>query len=176
MSSTELSAFQGYLTLLATQQLRSLKLPSTEADDVVQETFRRALQSREQFRGENSREMAIWLRTILTNILRDKMRREHRVVDEQKLQFHVDQSSLRLDQWLSCSELTPRRRAVREESFLLMADHLLTLPADQRIAIELRYLQGQKIKEIAEAMQRSPASVGGLLQRGLKSLREAMQD
>lgn len=176
MSPAELTAFEGYLTLLARQQLRSLKLPSADVDDLVQETFKRALQSLEQFRGENSREMATWLRTILTNILRDKMRREQRVVDEQKLQFDVEQSSVRLDQWLTCRELTPRRRAVQEESFLRMANHLMNLSSDQRMAIELRYLQGMGIKNIAEAMQRSPASVGGLLQRGLKCLRDAMQD
>lgn len=175
MSPVELTAFRGYLTLLARQQLRTFTLTALDVDDLVQETFNRALQSLDKFRGENSREFAVWLRTILTNILRDKMRREQRVVDEQKLQFDIEQSSVRLDRWLECGELTPRRRALRDESFLQLAASLLNLATDQRMAIELRYLQGLGIKEIAEAMQRSTASVGGLLQRGLAALRNEMQ-
>ena len=176
MSPEELTAFRGYLTLLARQQLRSLSLTALDEDDLVQETFNRALQSLDQFRGENSGELAVWLRTILTNIIRDKLRREQRIYDEQKLQFDVEQSSIRLDQWLTCGELTPRRRALRDEAFLRLANALVSLPTDQRWAIELRYLQGQGIKEIAETMDRTTGSVGGLLQRGLAALREQMAD
>jgi RNA polymerase sigma-70 factor, ECF subfamily len=176
MSPVELTAFRGYLTLLARQQLRSLTLTGLDDDDLVQETFNRALQSLDQFRGENSRELAVWLRTIMTNILRDKLRREKRVYDEQMLQFDVEQSSIRLDQWLTCGELTPRRRALRDEAFLRLANALVLLPTDQRYAIELRYFQGLGIKRIAETMDRTTSSVGGLLQRGLSALRERMAE
>jgi DNA-directed RNA polymerase specialized sigma24 family protein len=50
------------------------------------------------------------------------------------------------------------------------------LPEDQRRALELRHLRGLSMAEIAEQMQRRTPSVGGLLQRGLKGLRQAMNE
>ena len=49
-------------------------------------------------------------------------------------------------------------------------------PADQRQAVELRHLQGLAVLEIGQRMGRSTAAVGGLLQRGLKSLRGMLDD
>lgn len=45
------------------------------------------------------------------------------------------------------------------------------LPEDQRVAIELRHLQGLTLKQVAENLDRSSAAVAGLLHRGcLRSL------
>ena len=48
------------------------------------------------------------------------------------------------------------------------------LPEDQQTAVEMKYLQGCLWQAIAEAMERSETTVGGLLRRGLKRLRELM--
>ncbi|MCA9067578.1 MAG: hypothetical protein KDA84_01560, partial [Planctomycetaceae bacterium] len=54
-------------------------------------------------------------------------------------------------------------------------DALRELPEDQRRAVELRHVHGLTVKDIAEAMEKSLPAVGGLLQRGLKTLREKLQ-
>lgn len=176
MQDTDLNKYRGYLTLLANQQVRAYKLLRIDADDLVQETLRRALQARDQFEGNDSQSLAAWLRAILTNLIRDTLRKLRRHCDEQQLTSDLELSSIRLDQWLKCGELTPRRRLLRDESLLLLTNSMLTLPTDQRLAIELRYIQGYSIQKVAESMGRSTGSVGGLLQRGLASLRERMKD
>jgi DNA-directed RNA polymerase specialized sigma24 family protein len=45
------------------------------------------------------------------------------------------------------------------------------VPDDQRKAIELHHLRGLETREVAQRMNRTVASVGKLLQRGLRALR-----
>ncbi len=162
---------ESYLKLLALTQLRWMNERRVDPEDLVQETFARAHLRWDQFHGDSDGELAAWLRGILTNYLRDLLRKHGRLVDEQKLQAQLNESSARLDDWLACGELTPRSRALREELITRLGEGLLLLPDAQREAIELRYLHGLSIRELATRMQRSSASVGGLLQRGLSKLR-----
>ena len=52
-----------------------------------------------------------------------------------------------------------------------MAEALATLPEDNREALILHYFQGEPLAEVARQMDRTTASVAGLLKRGLKQLR-----
>ena len=57
-----------------------------------------------------------------------------------------------------------------------MAEAMAKLPEDQRTALELRHLQGLSVPAAAElAWARAPA-VASLLYRGMKSLRELMNE
>ncbi len=44
------------------------------------------------------------------------------------------------------------------------------------MAVELHHLAGLSVSEIAERMNRSKASVAGLLRRGLSGLRESLKE
>ncbi len=50
------------------------------------------------------------------------------------------------------------------------------LPDDQRTAVELRYLHGLAVPDVAVEMGRSTVSVTGLLYRGMKVLRDVMTE
>jgi RNA polymerase sigma-70 factor (ECF subfamily) len=50
------------------------------------------------------------------------------------------------------------------------------LPDDQRTAIEMHHLRDQPVADIARALGRTEASIAGLLRRGLKRLRELLQE
>jgi RNA polymerase sigma-70 factor, ECF subfamily len=52
-----------------------------------------------------------------------------------------------------------------------LAHALEGLPMAQRQALELHYLQGLPLAEVAQRMQRTKPAVAGLLQRGLAALR-----
>ena len=71
---------------------------------------------------------------------------------------------------------SPSQYVVRHERELRLAEALETLPEDQRTAVELHHLEGYSVNEVAEKMNRTRASVAGLLRRGLGELRECLTD
>lgn len=87
----------------------------------------------------------------------------------------MDHSSARLQQIVPDEHPTPQTLGQRAEDRVELSRAILELPAAQREAIELRYLEDLPLSEITQRMNRSPASVGGLLQRGLAKLRDQMR-
>src|SRR5262249_11222590 len=68
------------------------------------------------------------------------------------------------------------QQAERSEQLLRLAAAMEQLPQEQREALELRHLKGHTVAEIGRHMERSEASVAGLLRRGLMSLRGVLGD
>jgi RNA polymerase sigma-70 factor, ECF subfamily len=66
---------------------------------------------------------------------------------------------------------TPSEKARRNESEVELATALTQLPEDQRLAVFLHHLLERSLAEVADEMQRTEASVAGLLRRGLQNLR-----
>src|SRR5262249_19732021 len=144
-------------------RLRSKLDPS----DVVQQTLIKAHQAEDQFRGTTDAERAAWLRRILANTLADALRRFRAEVSRgHSLERALDESSVRLENWLAHAGQTPSEEAARQEQVLVLAAALARLPEDQRITVELHHLQGMPLTELAERMGKSEAAVAGLLRRG----------
>jgi RNA polymerase sigma-70 factor, ECF subfamily len=81
-----------------------------------------------------------------------------------------------LDAWLAAERSSPSQKLVDQERLLEMADAMAKLPEDQRTALELRHPQGLSVPVAAQRMGRTPASVASLLYRGMKTLRETMNE
>jgi RNA polymerase sigma-70 factor (ECF subfamily) len=178
----QLERYRGYLRFLAWARLQAVLQGKLDPSDVVQETLLRAHKHRHQFRGPEA-ELAAWLRGILANVLANEARKFARgkrdVALERSLGAALDQSSVRLEKWLADKESSPSERAVRHELLLQMADALEGLPADERTALELRYLQAPPwpLAEIARHLGRPSAkAVSGLLERGLAKLRKVLRE
>ena len=60
--------------------------------------------------------------------------------------------------------------------WLRLAHAIARLPEDQRRAVELHYLKGLAVAEVAEEIGRTRPAAVGLLFRGLKRLREMLRD
>jgi RNA polymerase sigma-70 factor (ECF subfamily) len=60
----------------------------------------------------------------------------------------------------------------KEELARSIAELVEQLPEAQRDAVILHYWQEIPLKQLAEILDKSPAAVAGLLQRGLATLRE----
>jgi RNA polymerase sigma-70 factor (ECF subfamily) len=172
--------FRSYLLLLARIQLGRQPAQGIDPSDLVQQTLLDAHRQRGQLRGQSPAQMAAWLRRMLACNLADGWRALHRGkrdVDRQRsLEAELAQSSARLERWLVAEQLSPSQQAVRNEELLRLADVLTALPEGQREAILLHYWQGLPLVEVGARMGRSPASVAGLLQRGLKRLRELLSE
>jgi RNA polymerase sigma-70 factor (ECF subfamily) len=176
--SLGLEHYREYLRLLAQLQLDVRLQGKVEPSDIVQETLLKAHQARDQFHGQSEAEMATWLRKILANSLIDALRRyttEARDVGlEQSLEGCLQESSLRLEAWLASEQSSPSQQAQRQEQLLQLAGALTELPEDQRLALQLKHLEGWSVEAIGQRLGKSEAAIAGLLRRGLKRLRERL--
>ncbi len=180
VSGGRLERYRDYLHLLARLQLDSRLRGKLDASDVVQETLLKAHAKRDQFRGRSEAELTAWLRQILANELAQAARRfttgARAVGRERSLEAALEESSARLENWLTAEQTSPSQGAARHEELLRLSAALAELPEDQRRAVELHHLKGCPVAELAEQMDRSSAAVGALLFRGLRKLRELLGD
>ena len=71
---------------------------------------------------------------------------------------------------------SPTGRARRDEAMERLTEALASLPEDQYQAINLHFLQGLPLAEVAHKMGKTRPSVAGLVRRGLDALRERLGD
>jgi RNA polymerase sigma factor (sigma-70 family) len=145
---------------LARRQLRD----DAEAEDVVQRTFLQLHRARHDFRpGARVRP---WLFTIAMNLVRDAFRRRTRQ-RENLVGLDGDRAL----------EPGPRKTAPdrlpleRREDAALVHRALASLPADQRRAIELHWLEERPFAEIAQIVGASVSAVKVRAHRGYKKMR-----
>jgi RNA polymerase sigma-70 factor, ECF subfamily len=174
-----LDNFREYLRLLARLQLSARLAGKIDLSGVVQQTLLEAYQAREDFPSGGARQAA-WLRRALANNLTDEIRRlESRGkerVQEQSLEQALEASSARMEAWLAREESTPGRGAVHGEQLSRLAEALLGLSDDQRVAVELHHLQGLSLADVGQRLGRSREAIAGLVFRGLKNLRTLLAD
>jgi RNA polymerase sigma-70 factor (ECF subfamily) len=172
--------YRDYLLLLVRHQLGSRLRAKVDASDVVQQAILQAHQRRTQFRGETEGEWLGWLRAILANALAAAARRfDTQARDpgrERSLEGELERSSSRLESLLVADQTSPSERAVRGEELLRLTHAIARLPEEQRRAVELHYLKGLAVAEVAEEIGRTRPAAVGLLFRGLKRLRELLRD
>ena len=170
--------FRSYLNLLARMQLDRRLQSKLDSSDIVQQTMLQAHRARENFRGSSDKQLAAWLRQILArnvyHATRDFQRDKRDVRNERSIENAMDNSAARVEAWLQADQTSPDAKAVKNEQVLLLANSLDSLDEAKRTAIELHYLQGWKLAEVAEYMDRSVSGVAGLVHRGLKELKQFM--
>jgi RNA polymerase sigma-70 factor, ECF subfamily len=173
-----LEQYADYLRLLARIHIDPRLRARLDPSDVVQQTLLVAHEKFVQFRGQSDRELAAWLRAILASVLAQAARRFYHNEPERarSLDRAIEQSSARLESWLAEDQSTPSQKAVRAEQLGTLSRALAQLPDDQRTAIELHHFQGLSVPESARRMNKTVASVTGLLYRGGKELRQRMSD
>lgn len=172
-----LEEHRAYLMLLARCNLGARLRAKLEPADLVQQTLLQAHRAAAGFVGGGP-QLTAWLRTILASVLarasRDHGRDKRDVARERSLNIALEESSARLERFLAADQSSPSERAQKNEWAVRIAAALDTLPENQREAVVRHYYEGQLVKEVAQAMERSAASVVGLLQRGLKGLRQLL--
>jgi RNA polymerase sigma-70 factor (ECF subfamily) len=179
-SETALERYRDYLRLLARLQLGTRLQAKLDASDIVQQTLLQAHKNIGQFRGSTEAEWLAWLRAILASSLAAAGRRfaaEARDAKrERSVEQDLDQSSSRLAGLLVADQSSPSERAGRADELLRLARAISCLPPDQQRVVELHHLRGLPVAEVAHLVDRTRPAVVGLLYRGLKKLRELLQD
>jgi RNA polymerase sigma-70 factor (ECF subfamily) len=167
------SEFEGvalvHLDLLYRAALR-LTHNRAEAEDLVQETWLRALRHFDQFDpGSNCR---AWLLTILRNAFLNRLRREGREILESDMAA-TEAGAARLEE-ASVARSSP------EEDFFQTVLHgdvdraLKTLPLPFRLVVTLADLEGLTYKEIAQVLDCPIGTVMSRLSRARQLLRKEL--
>jgi RNA polymerase sigma-70 factor (ECF subfamily) len=175
-----LHRFNEYLTFLARLQTAGRSKAKLDVSGVVQQTLLEAHKAIEELAGLSEDRQAAWLRQALSNNLTDEIRRlsaqKRDIRTEQSLDASLDQSMARLGRMLPADQSSPSQRAHKNEQLLKLAEALNQLPEAQRQAVELHHLLGMTLTEVAERLQSTKPAVAGLLHRGLKKLRELLEN
>lgn len=175
-----LERYRSYLLLIAKLQADRWSKGKLDASDIVQQTFVKAHQARAQFHGNNSGELAAWLRKILIHAMADAIRDlrcgKRDAGLEQSLQASVNNSSCQLEQLIAAHDTSPSQHALRAERFLMLSDALTQLPQLQRDALLLKHCQGLSLVEVGGKLGKTPAAVASLMRRGLEQLRQALAE
>lgn len=170
--------YQPYLRMLARVQMRRALQAKVGASDIVQQSLLQAVQALAEFRGESEAELRGWLRQILARNIahldRDMHRDKRDVRRERSIEQRLAQSSLRLEGWLAAGGPTPSQHVALNERVLQLSAALERLPAAQRDAVRMHYLEGMKLSEVATRLDKTTGAVAGLLHRGIKALRNEL--
>jgi RNA polymerase sigma-70 factor (ECF subfamily) len=168
--------YEPYLRMLARTQLRKAYQAKVGTSDMVQQAMLQAVQGLDGFRGSTEAEFRGWLRQILARHLchldRDMHREKRDVRREQSMEQKLAESSMRLEGLLAGDSPTPSQNVAFGENVLRVAEAVEQLPDSQRDAIRLHYLEGLKLSEVADQLDKSTGAVAGLLHRGMQSLRQ----
>lgn len=156
--------FSDRLTALVSSRIGPGLRDELDVEDVVQETFTRALEDLERFQWTGDDAFMRWLGSIAENRIRKGARKKGRSPRvEHILEIPKDETS-------------PSRALQREERFERLEKALAKLPQDYREVIRLSRVEGLKIKEVAKRMGRSQNAVKQLVVRALRRLKEVFGD
>lgn len=129
------------------------------AEDLTQETFLAAV--RELRRGRGVQDPMSWLIGIARHKLLDHYRAKER--EERVLQRAIEgEQSTKRDDWPDLATEFARQRAI---------ESLAIVPATQRAALALRYMDGLSVPEVARTMGKTVHAAESLIARGKQSFR-----
>src|SRR5687767_9170180 len=150
------------------QLVRILTGGDEESEDLVQDTFVRAYRGITQFRGECT--FLTWLHQIAMNVVRSHVARRVSRRDRAPLvQDRADNESAiaRLQSTEDLENAVVRRRMIDQA--------LARLPADMRLLITLRDIQGLEYREIATLTGLPIGTVESRIFRGRRRLRPMLE-
>ena len=175
-----LQRYRPFLNLVASQRIDPRIVRRVCEADVVQQTLAEAAVQFNSFRGNTEGEFSAWIQTILNHILERAVRvhvlAEKRSVNRER-PLYIEEGSASF-YWFdfSTADATPSKLLVQGERALRLAKLVESLPGKQGEALRLRFFDGMKVRQIAEAMGLSHSAVAGLLKRGLWNLRDTMNE
>jgi RNA polymerase sigma-70 factor (ECF subfamily) len=168
------SQYRPYLRVICTLRLPHFCQKREDESDIVQQTLLDALRGIADFRGQSEVEFEAWMKTLLENNILQCLRRNtaaKRDIRREVTDCNTGNSAMLVWHSMVADQSAPDRSIFRGEAALQLAAALERLPAEQRVAVELRYLGQHPLKFIAEYMSKSTGAVAGLICRGVKSLR-----
>ncbi len=163
---------RNYLLLIANRSLGESIQAKIGASDLVQETFLQAHQIFDRFDGSSQKELLAWLVHILefkrAQTVRRYVKTEMRNVSRE-LPIEIVEASLVHDNRRLTGQ-SPDSAVGQSEKLERFKAALERLPANYRVAIELRGLREKSFSELANEMHRSEGAVRKIWIRAVQRL------
>jgi RNA polymerase sigma-70 factor, ECF subfamily len=144
-----------------------------EIDDLIQETYLRAVQDLSRFEYRAPGSFLRWICAIADHVIADRARFEGRQKRQatQLLRYRSPSNPAGPE---PVNSLTPSRILASEEKFRALISKLEILPENCRSVFLLAKLEGLSTREIAEKLSIHPQQVSLLLHRAVKKLQQAL--
>jgi len=168
---------QGYLLLVAKQELGSNLQAKMGASDAVQSALVQAKQHIEQFRGRSRAELLAWLRKILRNEINAAQRRFLAEQRDVRREIPTSQDSQQHAVGpVADDRPSPCTEAILAEEALMLRNALRGLPTEYRTIVLLRNWERLPFDEIGRRMNRTTDAVKKLWTRALARLQKQLND
>ena len=138
-----------------------------QAEDIVQQTFLKALDKLDSFKPRHGATFGSWLFQIAKNELVDRVRHDQKITfcDTEVLDQNSSQVST-IEQLLQAELLTEQK-----EQWQKVLCSLDKLDDDERELVTLKYLSDLPYQEIAKTMNKKPNTLAVMLKRTLEKVR-----
>lgn len=139
-----------------------------EAEEVTQDVFLRAWEKAESYQPEKAR-VITWLARIARNRSIDVLRQSSARA------AHTSDSGASLDMMADVTTVDPGESAELSWRRRTIRDAMETLPAEQRRALSLAFLQGLTHREIAERLGEPLGTVKTRIRDAMHKLRDVLE-
>ena len=167
-----LQKYRGFLVGLADRMLDNRAAARLDASDIVQQTCLSVYKQIAEFNGEDAPQFAAWIRQIhernIRNAARDQLHAGKRAIDREKGGGDADAIAAR--------QMTASQNVVQSEESARLARAIAQLPAEEQEALRRRYLDGESMTEIANAMGLTKDALVWLMKRAMTSLRQNLAE
>ncbi len=146
----------------------SNRAPENDVDDIVIRAMRQAMRRAETYRGESS--LLAWLYQVTRSELSTYYKHSGRqkdtlfIEDNVMAMQHID--SLAVDE-----QLTPEGTLNRQRHIALIHTMLDQLPGDYGRVLEMKYVEGITVDDIAERLSTSSIAIQSMLARARKAFK-----
>ena len=147
-----------------------------QAEDLVQETFKRVHEKAHTFRGT---QLKNWLFTIATRVAIDSLRKRKRIrlVSLNQQADCSDEACEQLETLaVADNSCEPSQEVVLNEQKEQVRQAIESLPARQRATLVLAYYQELSYREVAEVLGCSIGTVKAQMSRALRTLAQKLPD
>ncbi len=134
------------------------------AEDVTQEVMLKIWRKADMWDSEKGSVFSWMYKIAVNHCLDEKRKNKHSFVRDLPDESFISRDDLQ-DEVLQS-----------EQEYKIVMDEVKNLPERQRIAVNLFFYEGLRVKEVAESMGATEKAVENLLLRGKKTLREKLVD
>ncbi|MCK6483860.1 MAG: sigma-70 family RNA polymerase sigma factor [Phycisphaerae bacterium] len=152
-----------------------------EPEDILQQVYFEAFRALPSFRYRGPNSFLRWLFTILDRKLIDEHRAVHADRRDVRREIHsaaqVSGATTYIDllSRLKATSVTASQVVRREEALGVVTACLASLPEHYRQVLQMRFLQGMAVADVAESLGRSVGSIHMICHRALQQLRELVE-